>query len=191
MPHRARVMAVIAFVLAGASALAGEDDHLALVPWKVLAGEERVDAPLTLFWIPASSDELRRSELLTSADLTLFSARCVAMRVVRFDDGARLARLKIGEELPVAVLVDRDSRLLGRVESVDGVLPLTKIEELVRDELNAREGLAEAALDEARRRADSGELDAALAIYNSLWEQRCVCPRQGKDARRAMKKLKR
>ncbi|HKR63910.1 MAG TPA: hypothetical protein VJZ00_09270, partial [Thermoanaerobaculia bacterium] len=180
-------MAVIAFVLAGASALAGEDDHLALVPWKVLAGEERVDAPLTLFWIPASSDELRRSELLTSADLTLFSARCVAMRVVRFDDGARLARLKIGEELPVAVLVDRDSRLLGRVESVDGVLPLTKIEELVRDELNAREGLAEAALDEARRRADSGELDAALAIYNSLWEQRCVCPRQGKDARRAMK----
>ena len=30
-----------------------------------------------------------------------------------------------------------------------------------------------------------------LTIYTSLWEQRCVCPRQGKDATRAMKKIRR
>jgi hypothetical protein len=194
MAERARVIAAIAFVLAGAVALAGEDDHVALVPWKLIAADEALDAPLTLLWVPASADELRHSDLLTSAPLTLFSARCVAMRVVRFSDGARLARLKIGEELPIAVLVDDSGRILGRVDADvgagTGTLSATKVEDLVREELNARESRAEAALDEARRHAESGELEAASAIYASLWEQRCVCPRQGKDAKRAMKKIK-
>ena len=191
MAQRARVIAAIAFVLAGAAALAGEDDHLSLVPWKVIAPDQALDAPLTLLWIPASADEVRRSDLLTSAELTLLSSRCVAMRVVRSDDSARLARLKLGEELPVAVLVEREGRVVGHVDAENGTLTLTKVEALVRSEVNEREGRAEAALDEARRRAESGELEAALAIYTSLWEQRCVCPRQGKAARRAMKKIRR
>jgi hypothetical protein len=190
MPCRARVVVAIAFVLAGAVALAGADDHVSLVPWKVVVSDDGLDAPLTLFWIPASSEELRHSDLLTSTELTLFSSRCVAMRVVRFDDGARLARLKIGEELPVAVLVERGGRVIGRVDAEHGTLSVTKVEDLVRDEINQREGEAEASLDEAERRAESGETDAAMAIYGSLWEERCVCPRQGRDAKRAMKKIR-
>jgi hypothetical protein len=190
MAERARVIAAIAFVLAGAVALAGEDDHVALVPWKLIAAEDALDAPLTLLWVPASADELRHSDLLTSAPLTLFSARCVAMRVVRFSDGARLARLKIGEELPIAVLVDDGGRIIGRIDAENGTLSASQVEDLVREELNARESRAEAALDEARRHAESRDFEAAAAIYASLWEQRCVCPRQGKDAKRAMKKIK-
>jgi hypothetical protein len=191
MWSRARVVVAIAFVLAGAAALAVADDHVPLVPWKVVVSEDGLDAPLTLFWIPASSEELRHSDLLTSTELTLFSSRCVAMRVVRFDDGARLARLKIGEELPMAVLVERGGRVIGRVDAEHGALSVAKVEDLVREEINQREGRAEASLDEARRRAESGESDAAMAIYGSLWEERCVCPRQGRDAKRAMKKMKR
>ena len=54
--------ASIAIALTGAVALAGDDDHRALVPWKVLEpGVEPEPSPLTLFWVPASRDELRRS----------------------------------------------------------------------------------------------------------------------------------
>ena len=183
MRHAARLFAAIAFVLAGAHALADDGLHVSLVPWKVIEPGAVTDRPLTLFWIPASADELRRSDLLTSEELTLFSSRCVAMRVVRFDDHDRLATLGI-EAMPAAVLVDGEGQVIGRADARN----LSEVIELVRDELDERESVANARLDEARHAHD---VEEALAIYRSVWDQRCVCPRQGRDARRAMKKIAR
>ena len=188
---RAPAAIAIAVVLtAGVTLLAGED-HLALVPWEVLEPGSAVDAPLVLFWIPSSSEELRRSELLTSYDLTLFSSRCVAMRVVRFNDTVRLTSLGVGPDVPMAVLTDRAGNILGRVEPSGGALPLAKVEELVREELNEREAEADARLDRAREFAADGHDAVAAAIYHAVFEDRCMCPRMGRDARRALKKLRR
>lgn len=183
-------VAAIAFVLSGAPGLAGENAHLSLVPWKVIEPGAVVDAPLTLYWIPATTEELRRSELLTSHALTLYSSRCVAMRVVRFDDHDRLAKLEV-TRIPAVVLVDHEDQIVGRIDADAETLPVNEVESLVRDELEERESDAEARLDEARSRADAQKRDEALALYRSVWEQRCLCPRQGRDARRAMRKLRR
>ena len=175
--------ASIAFALA---AYAGGDGHRSMVPWKVIEpGAVREPSALTLFWVPATQDELRRSRLLTSDALTLFSSQCVAMRIVRLDDRKLLRGLKVDGELPVVVLIDREGTELGRGPATDVV----EVETMVREELEERAAAAEAALDEAAQKAEEGESDAAIAIYRAVSEQRCMCPRQARAAQRALKKL--
>ena len=48
-------------------------------------------APLAVYWLPSTREELRRSELLVSDELTSFAELCVAMRVIRPDDYVRIA----------------------------------------------------------------------------------------------------
>src|ERR1700712_314012 len=53
------------------------------VPWKVLAaGEEPARGALIVNWIPASRDDMRKSDLLTSRQLTMYSSQCVGMQLV-------------------------------------------------------------------------------------------------------------
>ena len=181
----ARSIVMVAVFAAGVDALADGQRPVSLVPWKVLPPGESVDAPLVLFWVPASASELRRSPLLSSDELTRYSARCVAMRVVRADDAPRLARLGIGDELPAAVLVARDGRVIGSVRGDD----VRDVEDLVRDELDLRTFQADALLDDARRRAAKGDVAGAVALYRQVWEARCMCPRQGKVAQKALRRL--
>ncbi|HYO79660.1 MAG TPA: hypothetical protein VE010_24560, partial [Thermoanaerobaculia bacterium] len=122
-------------------------------------------------------------------DLTLFSSRCVAMRVVRFNDSSRLTSLEVGADVPAAVLTDRDGNILGRVGNEDGELPVGEVEELVAAELERREGDAETMLYRARDYADEGDPEAAMTLYQRVWDGRCVWPRQARDAKRALKKL--
>jgi hypothetical protein len=189
MSRLARVAATVALLCCGADALPGGEAYVALVPWRVLEPESKVDAPLALFWIPSSTEELRHSELLTSDDLTLYSSQCVAMRVVRLNDQARLASLAEDVQLPVAVLVDRSGHIVGRVESEDGVLSVTEVEALVRAELDRRAAETESTLDRARERAEANDVEAAATLYRTVWEQRCLCPRQGREAKKALRKL--
>lgn len=191
MRHWARAVAMVALIAAGTHVLPDQRGLVPLVPWKVLQPGEVLHAPLVLFWIPASPETIRRSTMLTSHKLTLFSARCVAMRVVRFDDGARLAKLHVEEELPVAVLTDADGNVLGMVESNYGRLSVIEVEELVRNALGERESQAETLLDEARSRAAQGDVDGALDLYEKVSEARCLCPRQAKAAQKALRRLER
>ena len=157
------------------------------MPWKVLERGEPVDAPVILYWVPSSPEEMRRSPLLTSEQLTRFAGRCVAMRVVRVDDAETLAMLEAAGALPLAVLASSDGAILGRVE-ID--LSAHAVERMVREELDRRASAADAALDLAREKANGGDVTAAAALYQSVFDQRCLCPRQGRDAQRALRKLK-
>jgi hypothetical protein len=185
----ARCMAFIAVMAAGATALPGDEGHVSLVPWKVIEPGEKVEAPLVLFWVPSSSEELRRSPLLTSDELTLYSSRCVAMRVVRINDGARLTKLHVEGELPVAVLADGSGHVIDMVEGERGALLVAEVEELVREELETRTASADTLLDQARRHMDDGDSEAAEELYREVWDARCLCPRQGKVAQRALRRL--
>lgn len=187
----ARSVALVTLIITGVVALPEERGLVPLVPWKVLQSGEVVDAPLVLFWIPASPEAMRRSTMLTSESLTLYSSRCVAMRVVRFDDGARLAKLEVEEELPMAVLADHEGNVLGSVKNNHGRLSVFEVEALVREALDERESMAEKLLRDARQRAEEGDLDAALELYGVVAESRCLCPRQAKAAQKALKKLER
>lgn len=189
MKRLARMVAAIALLFCGADALRAGEDYVAMVPWRVLEPETNVDARLALYWIPASGEELRRSELLTSDDLTLFSSQCVAMRVVRVNDEARLTRFADEAELPLAVLVDHTGEVIGRVESEHGALSVEKVEDLVRDELDRLAAEKEFVLDRARERAEARDVEAAAKLYQSVWEARCECPRQGRVAGKALRKL--
>src|SRR5438105_1972014 len=129
MRRWACALALVLLTAAGAQARPEEEDHLSLVPWKVLEAGEDVDAPLVLFWIPSSSEELRHSPLLTSNELTSDSSRCVAMRVVRISDGARLAKLAVAAELPFAVLAEQHGRVITTIENDRGSLNVFDVEE--------------------------------------------------------------
>lgn len=181
--------ATIALLLHGADALPAGEAYAALVPWRVVEPQTAVDAPLALFWIPASADELRRSAMLTSDDLTLFSSQCVAMRVVRLNDGARLVALAEGAEPPLAVLTDRAGHVLGRVTGEHGALSVAEVEDLVRTELDRRAAENDAMLDRARARAEANDVDGAATLYRSVWEARCTCPRQGREAKKGLRRI--
>jgi hypothetical protein len=185
MHRRALWIAAIAIALTAAELGARGDSHPSLVPWKVVEpGAAREAAPLTLYWIPASRDEVRRSELLSSNALTQYSSQCVAMRIVRLDDRHLLDALDAGDDLPIVVLADASGGVIARSEA-----RVIDVESIVRDELEQRAALAEAMLDEARDKAEDGEVDAAIALYRQVWDQRCLCPRQAKAAHRALKKM--
>lgn len=185
MRRLARFVATFVLIVAGANALPGEEPRVSFVPWKVVSPNAKIDAPLALFWVPVTTEELRRSPLLTSYELTLFSARCVAMRIIRFDDKARLASLEVGPDLPAALLVDANGDVLARADARD----IGAVERMVRRELDAREQRADERLDAARRHATSDDAETARTLYRSVWEERCLCPRQARDAQRALKKL--
>lgn len=186
MRRMARFVATFVLIVAGADALPHEDPRVSFVPWKVVAAGETVAAPLALYWVPASGDELRRSRLLTSDELTLFSARCVAMRIVRIDDGERLASLDADADLPVVVLAGPDGEVLARADAADVI----EVERIVREGLSERERRAEERLDEARRLVQEEQLEAARELYETVAAERCICPRQARDAQKALRKMK-
>jgi len=186
-----RLAAATAMFLLAAIAVAEDPAApVSFVPWKVLIpGDPPVKAPLTLFWIPASGDDFKHSELLFSRPLTAFAAQCVAMQVIRTDDVAMIGKLGVGGTLPVAVLVDTDGKQVGRADNERGVLRVAAVERLVRDQLRARESVLDAQLDDARKKALAGDRDSAVSAYRSIWDQRCVAPRKGREAQKELKKL--
>ena len=159
------------------------------VPWKVLErGQTRGESLFALYWIPAAPEDLRRSSLVTSKALAVYSTRCVGMYVVRADDVERLERFRT-PELPVAILVDGD-REIARVSGQGGALRAQAVEAMVRAAFEASEQSCEEALDEARQMLRNGEKEGAAAIYRDLVLRRCAFPRQAREAQRALNRMR-
>jgi hypothetical protein len=177
-------------VLAASAAGADFNGPVSFVPWKVVApGDSPAKAPMTLYWIPASRDDFKRSELLFSRPLTSYASQCVAMQVIRADDAAMIEKLGAAGALPIAVLLDGDGKQLGKVDNDRGALNVSAVEKLVRDQLRAGEATLDARLEDARRKALAGDRDSAVATYKSICDLRCVFPRKAKEAERELKKL--
>lgn len=184
------LLRIVFALLACSSPSVAGDAYVQFVPWRILKpGDPPPKAPLVLYWLPASRGEMRKSELLTAHGLAQFATQCVAMEVVRPDDDARVEVLAGGDDLPLVVLVDGDGSEVGRIASRRGVLSVEDVEAMVGDELALRESAADQLLDRARSRASDGARAEAVALYRRVSEQRCTCPRQARDAQRALKKL--
>ncbi|HEV7919892.1 MAG TPA: tetratricopeptide repeat protein [Thermoanaerobaculia bacterium] len=158
------------------------------VPWKVLnSTEDAVKGSLILYWLPVSGDEIKHSDLLNSRQLTIYSSQCVGMQVIRPDDAATIDKLGATGKLPAAILSGPDGKELARLEG--SALRLGAVEKMVRAELDARENAAQKALDEANGKAAAGEKDAAVDTYKKVWDDRCLLPKKGRAAQKALKKL--
>jgi hypothetical protein len=185
---RALPLAVVSLLISAAADGAASD--AAFVPWKIHRASEGLPAsPLVLYWVPASADDFRHSDLLTSRALASYAAQCVALEVVTSDDAAMLAKLAIDGPLPVAVLVDAWGVIVGRVAGTKSSLRAADVEKMMRDAMRTREESLNADLDDAPKKISAGDRDLGVAIYRRVWMQRCVFPRHGREAERAMKKL--
>jgi hypothetical protein len=185
-----RVLPLAVVSLLISAAVNGAASDVAFVPWKIhRAGEGLPASPLVLYWVPASADDFRHSDLLTSRALGSYAAQCVALEVVTSDDAAMLTKLSIDGPLPAAVLVDAWGVVAGRVAGTKGSLRAADVEKMMHDAMRTREESLNAALDDAPKKISAGDRELAVAIYRRVWMQRCVFPRHGREAERAMKKL--
>jgi hypothetical protein len=184
----ATAAAILTLVPLAASAAGGGE--LAFVPWRILApGDAPPSTEMVLYWIPLSSDDFRHSELLTYRPLTAYARECVSLSVVRADDAAMIARLEAADKLPIAVLVGADGRIIGNVDNDRGALRAAAVDKLLRDAIRAREEALDRDLDDAPKKLGAGDRDAAVALYRGVWEHRCLFPRHGREAERALKKM--
>lgn len=159
------------------------------VPWKVLnLGDAPAKGELVLNWIPATRDEIRHSPLITSRSLALSASQCVAMQIVRPEDSETIEKLG-ADELPAAILVDGDGKVVARVKSEAGALRTQDVEKMVRDALANRDIELDHVLDSAKTKADAGEREAAVDLYRRVCAMRCLFPRKARDAERALSKL--
>ena len=184
----ARAAAILTLALLSAPAAAGGD--LVFVPWKILApGDPLPSTELVLYWIPRSSDDFRHSELLTYRPLAAYARECVTLSVVRADDATTIAKLEASQKLPIAVLIGADGHVVGKVDNDRGALRAAAVDKLLRDTLRSREDALDRDLDDAPKKLGVGDRDAAVALYRRVWAHRCLFPRHGREAERALKKM--
>jgi hypothetical protein len=179
-------------LMAAGIASGASDSRPVFVPWKVLAPgvEPEGTSLLTLYWVPASPDQMRRSSLIMSSTLAEYAGRCVAMYVIRTDDSERIARLGPDLDLPVAVLAE-GTKEIARVRHHKGALRSDAVETMLRQEIGRRHEEAEHRLDEARKQAASGDRRAAAAAYKDVVRLKCAFPRLARSAQRAIDRIER
>jgi hypothetical protein len=161
------------------------DEHR--VPWKFLEKDAIVDkTPITLYWLPASLDETKRSPLMTSRVLLENSMRCVGLEIVLPENVATIEKLGATGKGPTAVVADAQGNVIRRIRDLFRV---EAVEQILVDELAARDEAMYRQMTEANRAAGAGEKEAAIGLYKKIWDDRCLYPIAGNDAQRALKKL--
>ena len=169
----------------------GKPPNAYVVPWKMLqAGEQPLSAPIIAYWFPATDEEAKYGDLTTSRTLTLQSQQCVGLQEIRPDDAESIAKWGVAGKLPVVLLVS-DGKEVGRVTASkeDGAIRVVDVENVIHDELFRRESELAGRLDEAKKKAGANDRDGAIALYRTVWEQRCIAPAEGREAQKALKRL--
>ncbi len=155
------------------------------VSWKVLAqGAARPQTPLAVYWFPDSADEARKSPLQTSRSLTQAGERCVSMAIVPTDNQALRDAFKATAGSPVVVVANADGAEVGRAPAGD----VKAVEKALSKALDDRETALSALLDGADKKA-AGDRDGAIADYQRVWKERCLSPKLGRKASKALGKL--
>src|SRR6185436_15905190 len=157
-------------------------------PWTMYEARTIPQKGLILYWFPASDNEIKKSSLLASRILTLYSAQCVAMRVA----DAKTPELQpiIGDSaVPVAVLANASGTPITKVENTGGKLQVEKVEKVVEAEMKQRESSLDTQLKDAKDKAKAGDKDGAIALLKPVAEEKCLFPKKAKDASKELKKL--
>ena len=163
----------------------GGEPRVYRVSWKVLpVGAERPQAPLTVYWFPATPQEARSSGLQTSRSLSLAGGRCVEMAIVPSDNRAVRDAFKAASGPPVVVVAGADGAEIGRGPAGD----VKGIEKLLSKALDDREAALDALIESAEKKA-AGDRAGAIADYQQVWKQRCLSPKLGRKAAKGLSKL--
>ena len=160
------------------------------VPWKVVSAPDAVQpGGLAVYWLPASENELQKSSLRNSRALSLAASQCVTLGVV--DAASPLGKkLLVDQKLPVAVLASSDGTVIAKAEGDEkGMLKVVQVEKLLDAEMKQREAGVKTAMNTAKDAAKKGDKDAAIAQYKTVLDQKCLFPKQAKDAANELKKL--
>jgi tetratricopeptide (TPR) repeat protein len=158
------------------------------VPWKMWAAQSAPNKGLVLYWFPASNDEIKKSSLLASRILTLYSGQCVAMTVA----DAKTPELQpiIGDSaVPVAVLASADGAPIKKLENTGGKLKVEQVEKIVEAEMKQRETTLDTQLKDAKEKIKAGDNQGAIALLKPVAEEKCLFPKKAKDAAKELKKL--
>jgi tetratricopeptide (TPR) repeat protein len=141
-----------------------------------------------VYWFPASENELKNSSLRNSRMLALYAAQCVTMGVA--DAATPLGkRFAPDETLPVAVLAQSDGKVIGKAQGEAGKLKVGQVEKLLEGEMKQREAVVKESMNAAKAAVKNGQKDAAIAQYRNVLDQKCLFPKQAKDAANELKKL--
>src|SRR5258708_18193364 len=138
-------------------------------------------------WLPAEVVEVDSLELNVARSLILYSAQCVGLQLVKTDDANTVARFDGVTKTPTVLLV-ADGKVIDHVDATGGRLMLSNVENMIHHELFQRETALDELLETAKKQS-STDKDAAVAAYQKVWEQRCLAPKQGREAQKALKRL--
>ena len=160
------------------------------VPWKIVGPADAVpDGALIVYWFPTSPENARSAEVRSSRFLTLSSGQCVGMALVRMDNAPLRTKFSAPQDQPVVVLASKDGTEVGRVAGANGVVKVDEVEALVKKEVSKREDEAKQTLDQAKEKVEAKDADAAAALYQHVYDQRCLLPGEAKKAAKGLKKL--
>jgi tetratricopeptide (TPR) repeat protein len=158
------------------------------VPWKVRAPTDPPASGLVLYWFPSSIEELNKSSLRQSRLLSLYSSQCISMEVAEYSTPA--GEKLIGDSKPpVAVLANADGTPVSKLENKDGMLKVTEVERLVESEVKKREDALDTSLKDGRDKEKAGDNTAAVQLFRSVLDQKCMFPKKAKEAAKELKKL--
>lgn len=159
-----------------------------IVPWKSLKADDKpLTTPLVVMWFPADAHEVDASELNVSRTLILYSAQCIGLQLVKPDDPNTVAKFDVVTKRPTVLLV-ADGKVLDRVNATDGRIAVSSVENMIHHELFQRETTLDELLETAKKQSATDK-DAAIAAYQQVWAQRCLSPKQGREAQKALKRL--
>ena len=164
----------------------GSNMPVYVVPWKPASAPPA--GGLVLYWFPASNNELRNSSLKESRTLSLYASQCVSMEYGT-NQTANIGKLLGESKLPVAVLATPDGTPVNKVENRDGKLKVADVEKLVDTEMKQRKSSVDGQMKEAAGKVKAGDNDGAIKIYKAVLEQKCMFPKEAKDAAKELKKL--
>jgi tetratricopeptide (TPR) repeat protein len=159
------------------------------VPWKLMKETDKpVAEGLILYWFPASKEEVQKSSLRESRELSLYAGQCISMQLA--DSRTPHADALVGgSKLPVAVLASPDGTPVSKVENTAGKLKVADVEKLVGAEVKSRSALLDTDLKTAKEKSTAGDKAAAVALYKNVLAQKCMFPKKAKTAQTELKKL--
>jgi tetratricopeptide (TPR) repeat protein len=166
----------------------GSSPQVYTVPWKAIQGADTLKDGLAVYWLPSSQQELERSSLRESRTLSMYASQCVTMGIVdqRTAIGQKLAS---ANQLPVAVVVQPDGTVVGRLENSNGKLKVGDLEKLVENEMKKRENALKEKMESAKAKIKAGDNPGAIQELRAVVEQKCMFPNKAKDAAKELKKL--